>query len=59
MVRLETGEFREAPHPERLWVEVLLEQNGLSKDLRGEDILAVGRKTGEPRERHPDWLYVG
>jgi glycosyltransferase involved in cell wall biosynthesis/SAM-dependent methyltransferase len=59
VARLETGEFREAPRPERLWVEALLEQHGFAGDLRQEDIYAVGRKTGSPRERYPDWLYVG
>ena len=57
--RLETGEFRDAPHPERLWVETMLENHGLSTTLRGEDIYVVGRKTGPPAERYPNWLYVG
>ena len=56
---LETGEFREVPHPEQLWVEALLETHELATELRGDGIYAVGRKTGAPVERYPDWLYVG
>jgi SAM-dependent methyltransferase len=55
---LETGPFRKVPRPEEGWVQSLLAQNELSLDLRGEDIYAVGRKTGDVRERYPDWLYA-
>lgn len=54
---LETGPFREEPKPEFAWVEQLLDRYLLSKDLRGEGIYAVGRKTGPVRERYPNWLY--
>ncbi len=54
---LETGPFREEPKPEHEWVLHLLEQYRLSKDLRGDGIYAVGRKTGPVRERYPAWLY--
>ncbi len=54
---LETGDFREEPHPEYGWVVHLLERYGFEKTLRGEGIYAVGRKTGAVRERYPDWLY--
>jgi glycosyltransferase involved in cell wall biosynthesis/SAM-dependent methyltransferase len=54
---LETGDFREEPHPEYGWVVHLLERYGFEKTLRGEGIYALGRKTGAVRERYPDWLY--
>ena len=54
---LETGDFREEPHPEYGWVTHLLDRYGLEKSLRGEGIYAVGRKTGAVRERYPGWLY--
>ncbi|HXS96676.1 MAG TPA: glycosyltransferase [Candidatus Limnocylindrales bacterium] len=54
---LETGEFRDEPHPEFGWVRHLLEKYRLETDLRGDGIYAVGRKTGAVRERYPGWLY--
>ncbi len=54
---LETGEFRDEPHPEFGWVHHLLDRYRLSKDLRGDGIYAVGRKTGAVKERYPGWLY--
>jgi SAM-dependent methyltransferase len=54
---LETGPFRESPRPQDGWVLSLLERFDLSRDLRGEDIYVVGRKTGPIRDRYPDWLY--
>lgn len=56
-VRLETGEFRDAPHPEHLWVKHLLERYLLPSELRGDGIFAVGRKIGPVRHRFPAWLY--
>jgi SAM-dependent methyltransferase len=58
VTRLETGPFREEPKPELAWVEHLLDRYILSKEHRGEGIYAVGRKTGEVRERYPAWLYT-
>ena len=55
--RLETGDFRDAPHPEYGWVANLLERYGFDQSLRGEGLYAVGRKTGGVRERYPGWLY--
>jgi glycosyltransferase involved in cell wall biosynthesis/SAM-dependent methyltransferase len=55
---LETGEFRDEPHPEFGWIVHLLERYRLSTDLRGDGIYAVGRKTGAVRERYPAWLYT-
>ncbi len=55
--RLETGEFRDIPHPEFGWVIHLLERYRLETELRGDGIYAVGRKTGSVRERYPGWLY--
>ena len=55
---LETGEFRDEPHPEFGWIDHLLDRYRLSKELRGDGIYAVGRKTGAVRERYPGWLYT-
>jgi glycosyltransferase involved in cell wall biosynthesis/SAM-dependent methyltransferase len=54
---LETGEFRDEPHPEFGWIHHLLERYLLGTDLRGDGIYAVGRKTGAVIERYPAWLY--
>jgi SAM-dependent methyltransferase len=54
---LETGEFRDEPHPEHEWVRHLLEQYKTGTDLRGDGIYAVGVKRGPVRERYPSWLY--
>jgi glycosyltransferase involved in cell wall biosynthesis/SAM-dependent methyltransferase len=54
---LETGEFRDEPHPEFGWINHLLTRYRLSTDLRGDGIYAVGRKTGPVKERYPGWLY--
>lgn len=54
---LETGEFRDAPHPEFGWVEHLLKQYRVNPALRGDGIYAVGRKTGAVKNRYPEWLY--
>jgi SAM-dependent methyltransferase len=56
-VLLETGEFRDQPHPEHGWVRHLLESYELGKDLRGDGIYAVGVKRGAVRDRYPTWLY--
>jgi glycosyltransferase involved in cell wall biosynthesis/SAM-dependent methyltransferase len=58
VTRLETGEFRDEPHPEFGWILHLLERYRLSTELRGDGIYAVGRKTGPVRERYPAWLYT-
>jgi glycosyltransferase involved in cell wall biosynthesis/SAM-dependent methyltransferase len=55
---LETGEFRDEPHPEFGWVLHLLERYRLETVHRGDGIYAVGRKTGPVRERYPGWLYT-
>jgi len=57
VARLETGEFRDEPHPEFGWVRHLLERYKLETDLRGDGIFALGRKTGAVKERYPGWLY--
>jgi glycosyltransferase involved in cell wall biosynthesis/SAM-dependent methyltransferase len=54
---LETGEFRDLPHPEFGWVTHLLRRYRLETELRGDGIYAVGRKTGPVRDRYPEWLY--
>jgi len=55
---LETGEFRDEPHPEFGWVLHLLQRYRLETDLRGDGIYAVGRKTGPLKDRYPGWLYT-
>jgi SAM-dependent methyltransferase len=55
---LETGEFRDEAHSEHAWVRRLLEIHGLSTELRGDGIYAVGQKCGPVRERYPGWLYT-
>jgi SAM-dependent methyltransferase len=55
---LETGEFRDVPHPEFGWVLHLLERYRLETELRGDGTYAVGRKTGPVHERYPGWLYT-
>ncbi len=57
VARLETGEFRDLPHPEFGWVTHLLRRYRLETDLRGDGIYALGRKTGPVKERYPGWLY--
>jgi hypothetical protein len=57
MVRLETGEFLEEPHPEFAWVMHLLDRYQLMRDLRGDGIYALARKMGPVRNRWPEWLY--
>ncbi|HWB83266.1 MAG TPA: glycosyltransferase [Bryobacteraceae bacterium] len=57
-VRLETGEFLDAAHPEFGWVRQLLERYRLPAELRGDGIYAVGRKTGPVKDRYPGWLYA-
>jgi hypothetical protein len=57
VVRLETGEFRDLPHPEYGWVMRLLERYRLETTLRGDGIYALGRKTGPVKQRYPEWLY--
>jgi SAM-dependent methyltransferase len=58
VTRLETGEFRDEPHPEFGWILHLLERYRLSTLLRGDGIYAVGKKVGAVRERYPAWLYT-
>jgi glycosyltransferase involved in cell wall biosynthesis/SAM-dependent methyltransferase len=58
VTRIETGPFRQTPRPEEGWVLNLLERFELPKELRGDDIYVVGRKTGGVRARYPDWLYA-
>jgi len=58
MVRLETGPFRDEPHPEFSWVRALLEKLQLQTYWRGDGIYAVGKKTGPVKERWPGWLYA-
>jgi glycosyltransferase involved in cell wall biosynthesis/SAM-dependent methyltransferase len=58
VVRLETGEFLDEPHPEHGWIDHMLERYRLHCTLRGDGIYALGRKTGPVKERWPAWLYV-
>jgi SAM-dependent methyltransferase len=54
---LETGEFRDVPHPDHEWIRHLLEHYWLDRDLRGDGLYAAGVKCGPVRERYPAWLY--
>ena len=47
IVRLETGEFLDVPHPELRWIDHLLDRYPLNNGLRGDGIYALGRKTGQ------------
>ena len=58
VVRLETGEFLEEPHPEFGWVHHMLDRYMLSHNLRGDGIYVLGRKTGPILNRWPGWLYA-
>jgi glycosyltransferase involved in cell wall biosynthesis/SAM-dependent methyltransferase len=58
VVLLETGPFRDEPHPEYHWVMHLLRRYQLPVDLRGDGIYVVGRKIRGVRDRYPDWLYA-
>jgi glycosyltransferase involved in cell wall biosynthesis/SAM-dependent methyltransferase len=55
--RIETGEFRELPHPELAWVRHLLDRYSLDKDLRGDGLFALAKKRGPVKQRYPEWLY--
>jgi SAM-dependent methyltransferase len=55
---LDTGPFRDEPHPELRWVGHLLERYILPAEHRGDGIYAVGRKAGPVRDRWPSWLYA-
>ena len=57
LVRLETGPFRDEPHPEFNWVRLLLENLKLQTYWRGDGIYAVGKKIGPIQDRWPSWLY--
>jgi glycosyltransferase involved in cell wall biosynthesis/SAM-dependent methyltransferase len=57
IVRVETGEFLDEPHPEFGWVTHMLKRYNLSHDLRGDGIYAVARKAGPVKDRWPAWLY--
>jgi hypothetical protein len=57
VVRLETGEFLDEPHPEHGWIHHLLKRYQVHETLRGDGIYALGRKTGPVKERWPAWLY--
>lgn len=58
VLRLETGEFLDEPHPEFGWIDHLLETYQLHRTLRDDGIYALARKTGPVKERWPDWLYA-
>jgi glycosyltransferase involved in cell wall biosynthesis/SAM-dependent methyltransferase len=58
VVRLETGEFLDEPHPEYAWIRHLLERYRVHETLRGDGIYALGRKTGPVKQRWPGWLYA-
>jgi glycosyltransferase involved in cell wall biosynthesis/SAM-dependent methyltransferase len=57
VVRLETGEFLDEPHPEFAWINHMLGRYRLHQINRGDGIYALGRKTGPVKRRWPEWLY--
>jgi SAM-dependent methyltransferase len=57
ILRLETGEFLEEPHPEFGWINHLLDRYRVHRTLRGDGIYALGRKIGPLKQRWPEWLY--
>lgn len=57
IVRLETGEFLDEPHPEYRWLDHLMERYRIHQYWRGDGIYALGRKMGPVKERWPAWLY--
>jgi glycosyltransferase involved in cell wall biosynthesis len=58
VMKLETGEFLDQPHPEEHFIVHLLERYKLTTELRGDGIYCLGRKTGPIRHRYPHWLYA-
>ena len=59
VVQLLTAPYWSAPEPQHEWVKHLLEHYELEKDLRGECIFALGRKSGPAENPYPEWLYYG
>jgi SAM-dependent methyltransferase len=57
LLRLDTGEFLDEPHPEFVWIDHMLDRYKLRRTLRGDGIYALGRKVASIRERWPGWLY--
>jgi SAM-dependent methyltransferase len=53
---IETGQYGKET-PDLRWAADLLSGLGLSTELRGDCIYAIGRKAAIPRERFPSWLY--
>jgi glycosyltransferase involved in cell wall biosynthesis/SAM-dependent methyltransferase len=59
LVHLETGPYLERRTAEYEWVKHVMQRYDLPEQWRGDAIFAVGRKTGQVRERYPAALYVG
>jgi SAM-dependent methyltransferase len=57
VLRLETGEFKDEPHPEHEWVRHMLDVYKQDSALRGDGIYVVAIKRGPVRDRYPAWLY--
>ena len=57
VVKLETGEFKDEPHPDWAFVRHILKEYKLPEIHRGDGIYAVGRKNGPVVDRWPAWLY--
>ncbi len=57
VVRLETGEFRDDPHPDWAYIRHILAEYKLPETNRGDGIYGVGRKVGPVQDRWPPWLY--
>lgn len=59
LTHLETGPYLERRTAEHEWVKHVMQRYDLPEQWRGDAIFAVGRKTGQVRERYPAALYVG
>ena len=55
---LESGPYIERDSLELEWINRLLERHELTRELRGDCLHIVGRKTGPVRERYPAALYA-
>jgi glycosyltransferase involved in cell wall biosynthesis/SAM-dependent methyltransferase len=55
--RMETGEFKDDPHPDWAYIRHMLSEYKLPDIHRGDGIYALGRKTGPVVNRWPAWLY--
>ena len=58
VVRLETGEFLDEPHPEFGWINHLLERYRVHQDSSRRRNLCARPQDRPVKERWPEWLYA-